>query len=275
MSKRKAGTLFLYLIALLWGFITIFPLVITFFSSLKDNEGINLSMFSLPTEWLWSNYADAFSKAHMGRAVINSIYVGVMTTLLVTVVGMLAAYILSRKQFKLRGAVYVLFLVGVMVPVHSAIIPISSLGTAIGGRNTFWFLILVYGAFNLSQGIFLYTGFLDGIERELDEAAVIDGCGDFQLLFKVLLPLSKPIIATEAILAFIYGYGELIFSMILLNDETKYTISRAMLTFQGGYQLQLGPIFASIIIAVLPMIIIYVLFHERVQAGMLAGAVKG
>ncbi len=273
--KSKVGKLCCYVFAIIWGLITIFPLYITFLSSVKDNQGINLGMFKLPVKWLWSNYTAAFNSAHIGQAVINSISLGIMSTVIVTAVGMLAAYVLSRKRFKLKSIIYSLFLVGVMVPVHCTIIPISSLATGIGGRNSYWFLTLVYAAFNLSQAIFLFTGYLNEVNKELDEAAIIDGCNDFQLLFRVLTPVSLPIISTQAILTFVYGYGELIFAMILLSDERKYTISRAMLSFSGGYQQQLGPIFACIIFAVLPMIILYVLFHEKVQSGMLSGAVKG
>ena len=273
--KRKISKLSSYIFAAFWGVITIFPLLVTFLSSVKDNQGINLGMFKLPEKWLWSNYAAAFESAHIGKAVINSIFLGISSTIIVTIISMLAAYVLSRKKFKLKPLISNLFIIGVMVPVHCTIIPISSLATAIGGRNSYWFLTIVYVAFNLSQAIFLFTGYLNGIDRELDEAAIIDGCNDFQLLFHILTPVSIPIISTEAILAFVFGYGELIFSMVLLTDESKYTISRAMLSFSGGYQQQLGPIFASIIIAVLPMIILYILFHEKVQSGMLSGAVKG
>ncbi len=273
--KRKVGVLGSYLFAVIWGIITIFPLFITFLSSVKDNQGINLGMFKLPEKWLWSNYTAAFESANIGRAVINSIFLGVIATIIVTIVGMLAAYILSRKKFRLKTLIYSLFLIGVMIPVHTTIIPISSLATGIGGRNSYWFLTLVYAAFNLSQAIFLFTGYLNEISKELDEAAIIDGCNDLQLLFRVLTPVSVPIISTQAILTFIYGYGELIFAMILISDEKKYTVSRAMLSFSGGYQQQLGPIFACIIVAVLPMILLYILFHEKVQSGMLSGAVKG
>lgn len=273
--KRRIRTGCAYIVAAIWGFITIFPLFVTFLSSLKDNQEINMGMFKLPGKWLWSNYVSAFQGAHIGKAVLNSIFLGITSTVIVTIVGMLAAYILSRKKFRLKPLIYSLFLIGVMVPVHCTIIPISSLATQVGGKNSYWFLILVYVAFNLSQAIFLFTGYLNEVSRELDEAAIIDGCNDLQLLGFVLTPVSIPIISTEAILAFIFGYGELIFAMVLLSDESKYTISRAMLSFSGGYQQELGPIFASIIVAVLPMIILYILFHEKVQSGMLSGAVKG
>lgn len=273
--RRKIGKSIVYILASFWGLVTILPLFITLLCSVKDNVGINLGMFKLPQKWLWSNYTAAFENANIGKAVINSIFLGLSSTVLVIVIALLASYVLSRKKFKLRGAIFIMFLMGVMVPVHCTIIPISSLATKINGKNTFWMLILIYTAFNLAQAIFLFTGYMNGIDRELDEAAIIDGCNDFQLLFKVLTPVSVPIISTEAILAFIYGYGELIFSMSLLSDPNKYTVSRAMLVFSSGHNQLLGPIFASIIIAVLPMLVLYIIFHEKVQNGMMTGAIKG
>ena len=264
-----------YLFALVWGITTIFPLFITFLSSVKDNDGIYLGLFSLPKKWIWQNYIDAFKVANIGRGVLNSIIIAIISTILVILIGMLAAYILSRKNFKLKNFIYTIFIRGVMIPVHCTIIPIAGLSTIFKGKNTYWFIILVYVAFNLSQAIFLFTGYLNGIDKELDEAAIIDGCNDFQLLFKILFPVSIPIISTEAILSFIYGYGELIFAMILFTDESKYTVARSMLAFSGSYQTSLGPIFACIIIAVLPMIILYIFFHEKVQSGMMSGAIKG
>lgn len=273
MRCLKKG--FAYIFACIWALLTIFPLYITFLSSLKDNRGINLSMFSIPKTFLWSNYISAFKNAGMGRAVFNSIFLALSSTILVIIIGMMAAYIFSRKRFILKRFIFTVFVLGVMIPVHCTIIPISSLANRMGGKNRFWFLILVYAAFNIAQAIFLFTSYINGIDRQLDEAAIIDGCNDFELLTRILVPISTPIIATVAILTFIFGYGELIFATVLLTDEKMYTISRAMLAFSGARQQQLGPIFACIIIAVLPMIILYVLFHEKVQAGILGGAVKG
>lgn len=273
--KRKINKCIVYLLAAVWFAVTILPLVVTFLCSVKDNEGINLGMFKLPRKWLWSNYADSLTSAHMGTAVLNSIGLALLSTVIVTAVSLMAAYALSRKKFKLSGAVYDLFLIGTMVPVYCTVIPISSLATAIHGKNSYWFITLVYVAFNMSIAIYLITGYFNGINKEIDEAATIDGCNDFQLLFRVLTPVSVPIISTEAVLTFVACYGELLFSMCLLTDEKKYTIARAMLSFSGGYQQKLGPIFASIILAVMPMIAIYILFHEKVQSGMLGGAVKG
>ena len=141
----------------------------------------------------------------------------------------------------------IFFMVGVMIPVHCTIVPISSIASSIGAKNSYWFLVLVYTAFNLAQAVYLYIGFIQGIDRELDEAAIIDGCNDVFLLTKILAPICKPIIATETIFVFISGDGELIFSLILLSKPEKYTVSRVMLNFTGEHSTDMEPQFAFIV----------------------------
>lgn len=192
-----------------------------------------------------------------------------------TVVGMMAAYILSRKDYKFLKWVYVFFMIGVMVPVHCTLIPINNIATALNAKNNLFFLILIYVAFGMSQAIFLYTGFMDGISRNLDEAAIIDGCNNWQLLWKILFPVCKPIIATEAIFVFIYGYSELVFSMILMTDTKYFTVSRAMLNFSSAHTQEIGSQFAYVVMSVIPMLIIYIVFHKQIEKGMLSGAIKG
>lgn len=170
-----------------------------------------------------------------------------ITTALVTVIGMMAAYILARKRLFFVKQLYLFFMVGVMIPVHCTIVPISSIASSIGAKDSYWFLVLVYIAFKLAQAVYLYIGFIQGIDRELDEAAIIDGCNDVFLLTKILAPICKPIIATETIFVFIYGYGKLIFSLILLSKPEKYTVSRAMLNFTGEHSTDMEPQFAFIV----------------------------
>lgn len=272
--RFKPNQLPAYAFGLFFTLLTFVPLYLTLISSFDDNQGIILSMFTWPEELLWSNYVAAWTSAHMGIAVFNSMFIAIASTVVVIAVSMPAAYVLARKKFKLQKLVYTFFLLGVMVPVHSTVIPIATLATRTGGRNTYWFIVLVYAAFNLSQSIFLLTGYLRGIDRELDQAAKIDGCNDYQLLWFILFPICKPMIATVSILTFVFAYGELLFSLILISHERMYTVARGMLTFSGAFNQQLGPIFASIIIAVIPMIVLYLFFHEKVQAGMMAGAIK-
>ncbi|WP_428770575.1 carbohydrate ABC transporter permease [Treponema sp. HNW] len=273
--KLKRGQYFLFIFGILWSVITIYPLFVSFLCSLKDNQGIFGQMFALPRTVIWQNYYDALFAAKIFRGVWNSLKLAVGTTMSVCTIALFASYALSRDNFKFIRPLYLLFLTGVMIPIHTTIIPISKLAAQLQGANKHWMLILVYTTFQLPQAIFLITGYLNGVSRELDEAAIIDGCGRLGILLRIMLPVCTPIIATVAILSFIYGYSELVFSVILLHAPEKYPISRSLMYFTGDYSIRMGPVFASIIIAVLPMIIIYLLFHENVQRGMLAGAVKG
>ena len=276
MKRRSWKKLILYAIAGVWLLATIIPLLYVFISSFKTNDEMYRSALNLPIHWKIENYVVANELGHSFRSIGNSLLVALSTTVIEVIVAMMAAYAISRKRhiFFARHA-YMLFVVGVMVPIHSTLIPISSMAASWGLKNNFAYLVLVYVCFNLAQGIFLFTGFLDSVSREIDEAAIIDGCSDFRLLRSVLLPICKPIIATEASFSFIYAYGELVFSLTLISDPAKYTVPRAMLSFWGEFSAQMGPQYAFIILSVIPVIIIYVLFHNQIQSGVMSGAVKG
>ena len=274
-TAKKAKNFGLYVIAIFLSVVTFFPLIVTLISSLKTNDEILLGMFSIPKVWTFSNYPDAIRIANALRSIGNSLFVAIVTLIVTVVIAMPAAYVIARKGYGYLKAVYILFMAGVMVPVHCTLVSVSKISSALGTKNSYTFLILIYTAFNLSQAIFLFTGYISSLDRGLDEAAKIDGCGDLKLLTMILTPICKPIIATEAILVFIYGYSELIFSLILITDSSKYTISRAMLNFTSNFTTDYGPQFAFVIMSMIPMLIIYLVLHEKVEAGMLAGAVKG
>lgn len=273
MRGLKSGAM--YFVAIFAAVVTFFPLIVTLLSSFKTNEEILLGMFSWPKVWNFSNYPEAIRIANAFRAIGNSLLVAVATLVVTVIIAMPAAYVIARKSYKYLKAAYFLFMAGVMVPVHCTLVSVTKISSALGTKNSYIFMILIYTAFNLSQAIFLFTGYIQGLDRGLDEAAKIDGCGDLRLLVQILMPICKPILATEAILVFIYGYSELIFSLILITDSTKYTISRAMLNFTSNFTTDYGPQFAFVIMSMIPMMIIYLLLHEKVEAGMLAGAVKG
>lgn len=274
-NKTKRIHFIIYILALAWGGITLMPLAVTILSSFKNNSEIYMGTFSLPEKWRFGNYLEAARVANALISIRNSLLLALCTVIFVLIIGMMAAYVLSRKKLFFIKPVNLFFMLGVMVPIHCTIIPISSMATALSAKNSYPFLLLVYVTFNLAQAIFLYTGYLNGIDKELDEAAIIDGCGDISLLVRVLAPICKPIIATEAIFVFIYAYGELIFSLTLISDYSKYTVSRALLSFSGEHATSLGPQFAFIILAMIPTVVLYLMFHEQVESGMLAGAVKG
>ena len=274
-SKKRAQGVILLLIGILLTVMFLFPLFITFLSSLKSNSDILLGMLELPKQWMFSNYPEAVKTANALNTILHSLIIAISTLVLTIAVGFPAAYILARKSYKFIKTVYILFMAGVMVPVHCTLTSVSEMASTLGLKNSYIFLVLLYVAFNLSQAIFLFTSYIRGLDKGLDEAAKIDGCSEMRLIWTIIFPLCKPIVATEAILVFIFGYSELIFSLILLTDQRKYTVSRAMLNFTSNYTTSYGPQFAFVIMSMITMLVIYIVLHKQIQEGMLSGAIKG
>ena len=160
-------------------------------------------------------------------------------------------------------------------PVHATLVPLASIVNSLNLKDSTAGIVGVYAATNLSLAVFLANGYMKGISRELDEAAEIDGCGQYRLLFTVLTPLMKPVISTIVIMTFLRVYNDLIFSILLISDRSKATLSVALMAFKSEYDINYGGTFAGICISILPMIIIYCIFQKQIEEGLAAGSVKG
>lgn len=265
-----------YLFAAICAVVFIYPLIFTLLSAFKDNNEIYMnSIFSLPVEWRWSNFSLAFVDAKIGMSILNSFIYAIAGTLLTLLLATMASYVLARHPFKGSSFVYIYFIVGLMIPIFSLMIPISRLIGSFNGFNNYLVMIVLYGTFELPLAIFLITGFMKGINKEIDESAVMDGCGPARLLFQILTPLAMPAISTAGILAFFSIYNDLIWNVILVTDKEMFNISMALMAFIGERGAsQMGPTFAGIMITIIPTVIVYLLFQERVESGLAAGAVK-
>ena len=274
---RRIPAMLLSIFAALWALITLYPIFVALISSFKVNDEIFGAMFRFPRNWHFENYVKAMTVAKMGRAILNSTFVTAVSTALLIVISSMASYSLARSTFRFTKSIYLLFIFGILLPIHATLIPLAKMVSRMPflKSNSFTTLILIYAAFQLPISIFIITGYMKSISRDLDDAARIDGCGPWWSFVHVIFPLSKPAVSTSAIIAFLFIYNELIFAVVFLSDQAKYTISLAMLQFVGYRQVQMGPIYASIVLAVIPMVIIYLLFQSQIQKGMTAGAVKG
>jgi raffinose/stachyose/melibiose transport system permease protein len=261
--------------AIVWALVTLYPLLWTVLASLKTNSEIFGRPFSLPAVYHFEHYLDAFVKANMGASVRNSLVISTSTTLLTVALASMAAYSLAKFRFRWLNLAYILFIAGVIIPIHSCMIPLVRTISAFKGQNNYLVLVLLYTAYNLPMSIFVITGYFRGIPRDLDEAAMMDGCGPLRHLTHILAPIAMPAISTAAILTFLSTYNELIFAMLFITRKALYTVPLALLTFVGYRSTEYGPTFASVIISILPMLLIYLLFQEKVQKGLTAGAVKG
>ncbi|MGN7358400.1 carbohydrate ABC transporter permease [Paenibacillus sp. SAF-054] len=266
----------LYAFSVIAAVIFLYPLLYSFFSSLKDNVEIyNNSVFSMPDVWRWNNYRMALVDAKISRAILNSFIYAIPGTALCLVLSLMVAFVLSRYSLKLNAFLYNYFAIGLMIPVFSLMIPISKIIGALHLFNSYPLMIVLYGVFEMPLAIFLITGYMKGISKELDESAIIDGCGPIRMLFRIIAPLTMPAVSTAGILSFFDIYNDLVWNVILVSDQNMNNISMALMSFVGQQgSSQLGPTFAGIMLTIVPTIIVYLLFQEKVEKGLSAGAVK-
>ncbi|QGH36798.1 ABC transporter permease subunit [Gracilibacillus salitolerans] len=268
---RALKTIFLAVFSLLM----IYPLYWLMISAFKTNEEFFQFPYALPREWTFDNITRAWEVADMGRAMINSTVVTVIATVLTVFLGALTAYALSRFKFRFKGFLMVFFLLGMLIPIHSTLVPLFILMNQVGMLNTYWALILPYTAFELPISIFLITAYMASIPKEIEEAAVMDGVGYWGIFFRMMLPLSVPAMSTVAILAFLRYWNEFVFALVFINDSKLKTLPLSLSIFSDGYSTDYGLTMAAMAIAVIPTIIMYVFFQEQIMKGMVSGAVKG
>ncbi len=274
-KKLSLGNVICYILLILWGIITIYPLIYTFISSFKTETDMFSNLFGLPKEYIYSNYTDLFTEMNLLRNIMNSLFLAVMTVLLQLIFGSMASYIIAHFSMKLNNKIMLYFIIGMLIPVHAIIIPISIIAKAVNGYNNFWFIIAIYVATGLPYLIFVVTGFMRSIPKELIEAAIVDGCNANQTFWKVVLPLSKPVLATMGMLSFIGAWNELILALVLLKNNATKTVSLALTLFAGERFSNYPGMCAAVIVGVLPTMVIYFMFQENIIKGMTAGSVKG
>ncbi|SFL46903.1 raffinose/stachyose/melibiose transport system permease protein [Gracilibacillus orientalis] len=274
-TKRGIGSVLRIIFLLVFSFLMIYPLYWLMISGFKSNEEFFASPYALPQEWTFQNFIEAWQIADLGTAMINSTIVTVGGTLLTVFIGALTAYVLSRFDFRLKGLVMVFFVIGMLIPVHSTLVPLFTMMNKVDMLNTYWALILPYTAFELPIAIFLITAYMSSIPKEIEEASVIDGAGYWGIFFRMMLPMSIPAMATVAILAFLRYWNEYVFALVFINDSSLKTLPLSLSIFSDGYSTNYSLTMAAMAIAVIPTIIMYVFFQEQIMKGMVAGSVKG
>nr|WP_052487265.1 carbohydrate ABC transporter permease [Paenibacillus sp. VKM B-2647] len=254
---------------------TLYPLIWLFISSFKSNQDFFGKPFALPSTWQFENYAKAWKVAGIGTALGNSVIVTFLSLALTLLAGTLAAYILSRLSFRLKGLVMALFVLGMLIPIHSTLVPLFIMMKKIGILDTYAALILPYTAFELPVAIFVVAAYLTSVPKEVEEAAMIDGNGYWGIFFRVIFPLSVPAMATVAILAFLRFWNDFAFALVFINKQALKTLPLSLAVFSDGFGTDYSLTMAAMSIAVIPTVVIYLVFQEQIMKGMVAGAVKG
>jgi raffinose/stachyose/melibiose transport system permease protein len=255
--------------------VTVLPFVFMILNSFKGRfEMLVKGIFQLPEKLDVSNYKVVIGGNFL-HYVVNSVIVLVISLSLLLFLSACASYPLSRFKFKFQGLIYAIIVACMSIPMHITLIPIFKLSNNVGIYDTIWALIGPYVAFGIPISVFILTGFMKGIPKDIEEAAAIDGCNKYQMFFRMIIPLSKPGLATLAIYNGVNMWNEFSFAYTLTQSPEARTLPLAVWDFQGQYSMHIPMIMAVLTLTILPMIILYILLQDKLVKGMTAGAVKG
>lgn len=271
MIGRMVRFIFLGGVAL----ISVGPLFWIVMSSFKSNKEILTSAFSLPSSFSFSGYAVALDMAPIFLFYGNSILISVVSTILNVIVVSMAAYVLARYRFRGSTCLVLLFSASMLIPTSALLMPIYRIMTAIKLFDTRTGLILVYAALGLPTSLFVFKSYFQGIPKELEEAAYIDGAGFYRTFFTIVFPLAKSGLATGAILQFLMSWNEFMFALVLTKRTNIRTLPLALNYFKSQFSFDYTAMFAALTMVILPSIIIYILLQEQVTESMVAGSIKG
>ncbi len=275
-KKSKIGKKILWLVLILVAVIQIFPLVwLVDFSLASSTEMFTSGLLIIPEKIQWGNYVKAFVDGHFLLYLKNSILINGLAVLLVLLVSIMAAFACRRMQWKLSGLVKTLLLMGMMIPIHATLLPNYKIYSRLGLTDTIWALLIPYVAFSLPQGLFLMTSFMESIPVELEEAAVMDGCGIYRILFQIITPMLKSSIATVSIMTFLNNWNEFMMASTYLSSPTWKTLPFSVLEFTGQYSSNYAVQFAVMALTAAPAVIVYILLNKHITKGVAMGAVKG
>jgi raffinose/stachyose/melibiose transport system permease protein len=255
--------------------IQIFPLVwLLDFSFAANTEFFTSNLFIIPKNIQWGNYAKAFVDGHFLVYLKNSLLINTLAVLLVLVFSVMSAYALTRMRWKLSATVRNVILLGMMIPIHATLIPNYMIYDFFGIKDTIWALLLPYVAFSLPQGLFLASSYMDSIPREIEEAAIIDGCGTFRLLWRIITPMMKSSLVTVAIMTYLNNWNEFMMASTYLSSSKWKTLPFSILEFTGQYRSNTAVQFAVMMLTALPAIVIYIALSKHITKGVTMGAVK-
>lgn len=272
---RRIGYFLLYICLGLVAIFQVFPIIWLFMFSLKSNHEIFAgNPFALPLEPKWENYLKVF-EGGIGTYFWNSIWITVLATVLTLLIASMATFAITRMKWKLSGLVLGLIMVGLMIPIHSALIPLYNMFLNVNLIDNPLSIVITYVTYNLPITVMILLGFYTTIPREIEEAAIIDGSSVHRLFFRIILPLSAPILSTTVIINMIYNWNEFVFVNTFISSEKYKTLTVGIQNFIGQYMTDWGAIGATLVISVLPIIIAFLFFSNKIMEGITASAVKG
>lgn len=272
-TKKKICEITKNVLAWLVSFIMLAPLVLIVINAFKtDTEALTMTL-SLPKTWTLDNFAVVIEKGKLGRSFLNSLLYAGCATMITIFLGSMAAYVLARRRGKGDNRVYMYLVLGIVIPVNY--VSLMKVMQVTHLNNTAVGIILLYVALQLPFTVFLLYGFVSKIPVDLDEAAVLDGCGPWRLFIKIIMPMMSSSMVTAAVLCFLNTWNEFVMPLYFLNSSEKWPMTLAVYNFFGQYSKSWNLICSDILLTCLPVIIVYLVCQKYIVGGQTAGAVKG
>jgi raffinose/stachyose/melibiose transport system permease protein len=258
-------------VAVIW----IAPFVFIVFTSLKANSSVmGTSAFAPPTDIDWANFTGAWQRGRFATTVVNSAVITFIKVPLGILLSAMAAYALSRIKLPGGRGIFLLFVFGTMLPFQVMLAPLFTLINQLGLINTYVGIILPYLAFGIPYQVFILHGFFKEVPKELSEAALIDGASHATIFLRIFLPISLPVLAALLILDFVATWNEFAMALVILQDNSTWTLPLGLMSFQSQFSNDYGQLNAAIVMTVLPATIVYLIFQRYFVSGLTAGAIK-
>ncbi|MCC8151188.1 MAG: carbohydrate ABC transporter permease [Lachnospiraceae bacterium] len=270
-GKITVKYIILIALSILW-IIPLFTLVVTALKAQSDFIS-GISMFQLPEQIAWSNFSNAMTKGRLFLYMKNDLIISCLKVPLGIFLSSMTAFALTRLKMKHSTGWFVFLLIGMMLPMQIALVPISIIYNRLNLINTYFGLFYVYIGFGVSFMILILHGFLKGIPKEIDEEAYLDGANKWQTFIRVILPIAKPALATLLITDFVSTWNEYLLASVIINDNSLKTVPVGLMTFVGEHGTDYGYLCAGVLISIIPVLIVYLIFQRYFVEGM-AGAVK-
>ena len=275
MTRNRLKSAWKRLLLILVSLTCVYPVFWMLLGSFKTQGELYSNPWGFPQMFTLENYRRAFGNGNIGRCFMNSLLIAACSVVLIVLLSVMAAYGITRLKWKLSSLVLTVFVTGMMIPAYSALIPLYSIFNKFGILGSYTCVVISHVTFGLPLGVFIMSGFMQTIPRELEEAAVLDGCTVFQMFCRVIMPIVRSGTVTISVISFINVWNDLLFGQIFLNEKQKMPLTVGLLEFKGRFGTDYVGMLAAIVVTVIPVVAIYSVLHDKIVDGMTAGAVKG
>jgi raffinose/stachyose/melibiose transport system permease protein len=277
VSKRNTplGNFSALFILCVFGLLVLFPLFMALLNSFKTTAEMNQAVLSLPKTFKLDNYFTAFKSMEFFRSLINTVIITFFSFMGIVFISAMAGYKLSRTKTVLSQIIFFMIISSMMIPFTVIMLPLIQVSAKLHMLNKIWGIILVYIGVGINMPVFLYHGFVKSIPQELEEAAFIDGATDWQMFRKIIFPILQPINITVALLQIIWIWNDFLLPLVFISSQKNYTLILSTQSFYTMYSTSWELILAGNFMAIIPVIIIYLIFQKNIQEGIATGAVKG